>query len=1784
MISTKSGIHSLRSWAGAVAFAVVSVAVPGNLSAGDHADYFAVPDFKELPPAIEVVSEKTEDGVTVTELYFAGAPFNGAPTKIYGFYCRPEKDGKYPGVLEIHGAGLQKLEPKSGIEYARNGFACFVMDWAGPTAKRVEAGLPTSMFKASGTLARAMKDAQGNVDKAGYPPHGWKCNGPEVDGIRNGVMFARRAAMFLKSRPEVDADQLCVTGASAGAHLTLLLLGVEPSFKAAAVKYGCGFIRDIPGSFGGYFGPLYNCAREDQDAWLARLDPKHNLANYKADVLMLSGTDDIFFWMPTVLATYRAIPTQKRLLMLPNENHGHVDNWRTPLSWFKSRLGLASAWPSVENPRAAAVGENLELEVKASGLVPIANVAFWVKRMPVGKFRWVGETGKPETFVKWVETPAVLVDGTWSATVPAPKADEQLVAYAMAADANGVRSSSDTVEIPDYPRWRGTSAFKPWEQVFKAAEFKWSKLTVPAMADKVRKVGDLRGVAAGSKDNPAIGAFTWEASVPFRGWYELLVADGVDDNCEFTVGGQREFGARAGKVGSFWLEPEMRNFITIRRYHWTGMKPIRELTLRAVPPDRPAARIRVTLADDRSLIRKGEPLRLKIETGALPEPCELLVTITDGKTTVAERRVALPDWPYKCDLPLELLVDREGAFQTTFALNDAAVDRKDLRPIDFQVVDTTLQKPTGGEIQRKLIRVIDCVATAPDFAKGETRVTTGASGAYRESGDKGYLSHMNSTDPTWFAYPVEVPEKQKLYQVEVDYPDDALRTFVIAVREGGGAAHGFPSYPTAGGVDSGGEFSLSNTMLTHTLLHWATTTDLRVLIIPTMNGRRAAAARIRVYQVEGELPLLDTPVVGGRAFANWYEEGGSVLGVYNAPDRSMSGMLTAAERWARTIRYIGGDTLWMTMVIYQFGLYPTEYNVNFGGLNNPDFVRAVLMKCEKYGMRFIGEFHPEARELDWPLNADPGRLHRAFNRNGSVLSKSTDPVYNPLWPKNQEWYLGMIGEFVDLYKDSPAFKGVSLRVMNWKNPGLNNFHSLAWGYDDYTVGLFEKETGISLPVDAGDTARFAKRHDWLMANAKSEWIDWRCLKITEIYAKIAARVQQARPDLVVFSNYMPTHEMEGNADSREFGIDPARLQAIPGVVLVGNATYGRVPGDMRAQKMRDPILEPAVIRRLANPEGRCAFMNTAYYMEATGVVAPPRALGFPADTKTGWMSGVINPAGRHNLERWAVQLAETDTAFLADGGNAYTVGQPVLRDFLREYRALPNVAFTRVESARDPVAVWVKEVSGFRVQGSGENPSEADTRTLNPQTLFYAVNRERYPVKIRMTLKNAGTVERLTTKEAVALKDGVLAFELKPYELLTFSAGKDAAIAAVAVEVPEADRKHAEGLAAFLAALAADAKAGTLGVELRSDELKRLEEQSALAKAELEKGHLWRVRTMSEHHALRAIYDRCKRQPPNLRELGTPVPPEGAWLPDALLKHLVPGKAEAVFDNEQWPGQKLLATTEREVTFEIELPFEGMAGIDVGRLAGGGYGPLELAVNGKAMGALDGGDSAVRTPRPTLDKFQGLVPLRKGINTIAFKRGSGDQTALAFLVLTPVFVDIVSGNWQVAGPFAIVEPGERVTDEARNAAMTAKDWRAPEVNRDPSAVFAFDDGTTGGWHTLDGASDYIDLGSLFGRYSGTIGYARTTIHASSTSHVRLLYGMDYWMRIWVNGELVKDVEVRGGAPYKGQFHVDVPLSAGGNDLLVKVAAGSLGNGFWMAVSDPGNLRFSANACREDVSP
>ncbi len=414
---------------------------------------FGVLDFKQAPLNQEIVSETVSNGVITTDFFFSGGEFNGQVSRIHAFYSRPEKKGRYPGVVQLHGAGLQVLHAEPPIYYASNGFACISIDWCGPAEKRkVPRQPPYSEFNEAGkmTTVTVIPDKVGANGKK--PRHDFHAVPVEADGIGAGIRFVRRSVLFLQSRPEVNSTQLFLSGMSAGANLSLLVLSVEPAFKGAAVKYGCGYIRDFPGYFGGYWAPLSLCPKPEQDAWLAVFEPKLGLADYKAPVLLVSGTDDIFFKMPLVLETYRNIPTEKRLLMLPNDNHSQVGNEMIPARYFNFLLGTAPTFPDANAPTAEVIGQEILLSCAIKTPSPLLKSVFYVKRMPVTTFKF--DKSKE---AKWEACPAPQQKNICSATIPAPAEGEQVIAYLLLEDETGARISSDTVEIPDYPKWHGVA-------------------------------------------------------------------------------------------------------------------------------------------------------------------------------------------------------------------------------------------------------------------------------------------------------------------------------------------------------------------------------------------------------------------------------------------------------------------------------------------------------------------------------------------------------------------------------------------------------------------------------------------------------------------------------------------------------------------------------------------------------------------------------------------------------------------------------------------------------------------------------------------------------------------------------------------------------------------------------------------------------------------------------------------------------------------------------------------------------------------------------------------------------------------------------------------------------------------------------------------------------------------------------------------------------------------------------------------------------------------------------
>jgi hypothetical protein len=175
---------------------------------------------------------------------------------------------------------------------------------------------------------------------------------------------------------------------------------------------------------------------------------------------------------------------------------------------------------------------------------------------------------------------------------------------------------------------------------------------------------------------------------------------------------------------------------------------------------------------------------------------------------------------------------------------------------------------------------------------------------------------------------------------------------------------------------------------------------------------------------------------------------------------------------------------------------------------------------------------------------------------------------------------------------------------------------------------------------------------------------------------------------------------------------------------------------------------------------------------------------------------------------------------------------------MREYGQLPNQPFATRADAVDPVTVRTL------VTGEGQ--------------LFYAVNRERYAVKMQIALNRPGKARRLSTGEDIPSNGKSIPLELKPYQLIVARLEPGVDISAVSANVPQAERKLVEDRLSWVRRLAASKRLGP-GAEKVT-----LDAAVAEASAAVRQDRLWHARTVLEHNSLLAIYRRLDCYPSNL--------------------------------------------------------------------------------------------------------------------------------------------------------------------------------------------------------------------------------------------------------------------------------------------------------------------------------
>lgn len=181
-------------------------------------------------------------------------------SRLYGILCVPKKEGKYPALLSVPGAGVR---PYNGnIAMAEKGLITFEIGIHG-----VPVNMDVSVYNNLG--AGALNGYQNfNLDDR------------DRFYYKRVYLGCVRANDFIYSLPQFDGSNLAVTGGSQGGALSIITAGLDPRVKFLAAYYPA--LSDVTGYLHGRAG-----------GWPHYFD-KNNLAfNNKKDKIETTGYYDV---------------------------------------------------------------------------------------------------------------------------------------------------------------------------------------------------------------------------------------------------------------------------------------------------------------------------------------------------------------------------------------------------------------------------------------------------------------------------------------------------------------------------------------------------------------------------------------------------------------------------------------------------------------------------------------------------------------------------------------------------------------------------------------------------------------------------------------------------------------------------------------------------------------------------------------------------------------------------------------------------------------------------------------------------------------------------------------------------------------------------------------------------------------------------------------------------------------------------------------------------------------------------------------------------------------------------------------------------------------------------------------------------------------------------------------------------------------------------------------------------------------------------------------------------
>ena len=616
----------------------------------------------------------------------------------------------------------------------------------------------------------------------------------------------------------------------------------------------------------------------------------------------------------------------------------------------------------------------------------------------------------------------------------------------------------------------------------------------------------------------------------------------------------------------------------------------------------------------------------------------------------------------------------------------------------------------------------------------------------------------------------DIPNKNVVHtplMLEVSWPDDKERamSFYMMVK----SKRKQNRDRLSGGIHCGGEYLNSGKMKTTRYLFYPES-DQYMFEIRTLHlDAPAAAARLKIYELAERLPKLkiDLPKnLQTRSFGHLDED--QSFEILIAPDRKTNLRygypVKVFERLLDYNDYTGQNTISYPVLRYSWNhLDSPPVNLVGGGMRITGWISLLLDMMAYRNQEFIAEinlFTIPGTSAKTAAQKEKFKTegHFIYDNTGKPKVYSSNKSFgsNPVHPAVRKRFIELVGEVIRRFGKHSAFKGIDLWL---HTPCI--FRSLKHGYGDYTVKLFESETGISVPTGKVSAKRFSERYKFLTGTKREEWLAWRAKKTTELITKIDDMLRKAGKDKRLYLSMMGwwqtgiiKHKIGLLEDFslakfayETYSIDLPSLKKLQTVTVVPVRDGTRYRHIKHRNKGAENVAfelqsDLTQYRPFRNGRKSAASIYLRYFESFMNSLKPEVYASY-------FQNSDPKAAGRDFLKDFAIAMAAQDPEQILIGAQPLgTTGRDeISREFARNYRALPVGDFKDIPSLDDPVT--------------------GRYLTTDNGTYLYAVNLLPFSVEtvIKIPTEVILKAKNLATGKTQRIEKGQLKIKLKPFEL-----------------------------------------------------------------------------------------------------------------------------------------------------------------------------------------------------------------------------------------------------------------------------------------------------------------------------------------------------------------------------------------------------------------------------------